>query len=342
MTHRSQHTATRARHTATADRLLAEPGVAVGAGPAPDGQPAIEVSDLRKSYGRQHVLRGVDFIVRSGEVFCLLGPNGAGKTTMVEILEGFRAATSGTARVLGFDPAAKSQALRERIGVVLQECGFPRHIRVGELLAAWRRYYPRSLPQADLLEVVELSGEVRTLVRRLSGGQRRRLDFALALAGDPDVVFLDEPTAGFDPEARLRCWTAIGNLRSLGKTILLTTHYLDEAERLADRVAFLAEGRIAELGTPRELARQSGAPTTISFAAPVPLLRGDISLPRQLTPTPSEHFRQVALTSADPWTDLGVLAEWAARYGLGPLVDLAVVPPSLEDAYMRVFGEGTS
>ncbi len=174
---------------------------------APDR--AVRVRGLQMSYGKKEVLRGVDFEVRCGEVFCLLGPNGAGKTTTVEILEGFRARTGGTATVLGLDPAAQPAELRERIGIVLQECGFPRQARVGELVNIWREYYPHPRPLGDLLEVTGLTPDRDTPVRKLSGGQRRRLDFALALAGDPDLMFLDEPTTGFDPEStrstRERC-----------------------------------------------------------------------------------------------------------------------------------------
>jgi len=232
------------------------------------GDPVIEVEGLHKRYGDRPVLQGIDFIVERGEVFGLLGPNGAGKTTTVEILEGFRVPTAGEVRVLGFDPATHALELRERTGVVLQECGFPLHLRVRELVDSWRSFYraPRSLD--ELLEIVELGSERDSVVRRLSGGQRRRLDFALALAGDPDLIFLDEPTTGFDPEARRRCWTAIENLRSLGKTIVLTTHYLDEAERLADRVAILRDGRICACGTPAELARLAGAEPRMELVQP--------------------------------------------------------------------------
>jgi ABC-2 type transport system ATP-binding protein len=229
---------------------------------------AIEVHGLCKVYDGRTVLRGVDLVVERGEVFGLLGPNGAGKTTTVEILEGFRAATSGSVRVLGFDPADHAVALRERTGVVLQECGFPLHLRVGEMLDTWRTFYTAPRPAEELLELVELAPERNTIVRRLSGGQRRRLDFALALAGDPELVFLDEPTTGFDPEARRRCWAAIENLRGLGKTILLTTHYLDEAERLADRVAILRDGRIRACGTPAQLAREAGAEPRMALVQP--------------------------------------------------------------------------
>jgi ABC-2 type transport system ATP-binding protein len=230
-------------------QLMAMPEHVAGAGPL-----AIEVRGLTMSYGSRQVLRGVDFEVRPGEVFCLLGPNGAGKTSTVEILEGFRQRTGGDVRVLGVDPADQQARLRERIGIVLQECGFPRQARVAELIDIWRAYYPAPRPLAELLTLVELTADRDCQVRRLSGGQRRRLDFALALAGDPDLVFLDEPTTGFDPESRRRCWAAIENLRSLGKTIVLTTHYLDEAERLADRVAILQDGRVQTAGSVRQVA----------------------------------------------------------------------------------------
>jgi ABC-2 type transport system ATP-binding protein len=230
--------------------------------------PAIEVVGLRKSYGDRSVLQCVDFVVARGEVFALLGPNGAGKTTTMEILEGFRDPTGGRVRVLGFDPAAHDPELRQRTGVVLQECGFPLHLRVAELVEEWRSFYRSPRPLDELLDVVELTAERNSIVRKLSGGQRRRLDFALSLAGDPDVIFLDEPTTGFDPEARRRCWAAIANLQSLGKTILLTTHYLEEAERLADRVAILSNGRICACGTASDLARQAGAEPHLALVQP--------------------------------------------------------------------------
>jgi len=228
----------------------------------------IEVEDLHMRYGDRLVLRGVDLAVGRGEVFGLLGPNGAGKTTTIEILEGFRSPTAGRVRVLGFDPATHAPELREHTGVVLQECGFPLHLRVAELIDAWRSFYRAPRPLEELLAIVELAPERDRPIRQLSGGQRRRLDFALALAGDPEVIFLDEPTTGFDPEARRRCWDAIDNLRSLGKTIVLTTHYLDEAEHLADRVAILRDGRVCASGTPVELARLAGAQPRIALVQP--------------------------------------------------------------------------
>jgi ABC-2 type transport system ATP-binding protein len=263
--------------------------------------------------GDHLVLTRVDLEVLAGEVFALLGPNGAGKTTTVEILEGYREATAGLVRVLGFDPAVHPRELRERTGVVLQECGFPSHLRVGELIDGWRAYYPAPRPRDELLDIVELRDERDSLVRRLSGGQRRRLDFALALAGDPDLIFLDEPTTGFDPEARRRCWSAIENLRALGKTVLLTTHYLDEAERLADRVAILNNGTIRAVGTPSQLAHLAMAPNRITYTG----------LDGQRTEIRTDD------TS-------GRLRELLAA---GDVVDLAVAPPTLEDTYLELVAQ---
>jgi len=286
------------------------------------------------SFGAKEVLRGVDFDVRYGEVFCLLGPNGAGKTTTLEILEGFRPPTGGVVRVLGLNPAAQPGRLRERAGMVLQECGFPRQARVAELIDVWRTYYPNPRPLGDLLEVVELTEVRNTQVRKLSGGQRRRLDFALALAGDPDLIFLDEPTTGFDPEARRRCWAAIENLRGLGKTILLTTHYLDEAERLADRIAILRDGRIELCGTTHEVATRAGLATRISFTTPSALRRGQIPPPDgiDLAVRGSEsvcHTGNAAMT-------LRLLLAWAIEHSLGDLDGLAVTAPRLEDTYLQL------
>jgi ABC-2 type transport system ATP-binding protein len=247
-------------------------------------------------------------------VFSLLGPNGAGKTTTVEILEGYRDPTAGFVRVLGFDPWTHPRELRQRTGVVLQECGFPNHLRVDEILEAWRAYYPHPRALDELLDVVELRAERSTLVRRLSGGQRRRLDFALVLAGDPDLIFLDEPTTGFDPEARRRCWSAIENLRALGKTVLLTTHYLDEAERLADRVAILSGGTIRAVGTVHELTQLAHAPTHISYRSPC----GD----------------RVTVDTTDVGSTLRSLLD-----ALADLPELDVSPPTLEDTYLELVAQ---
>jgi ABC-2 type transport system ATP-binding protein len=299
---------------------------------------AVQVCDLRMSYGATQVLCGVDFEVCYGEVFCLLGPNGAGKTTTLEILEGFRRPTAGTVRVLGLDPAAQAARVRERAGMVLQECGFPRQARVAELIDLWRTYYPNPRPLGDLLEVVELEEARNTQVRKLSAGQRRRLDFALALAGDPDLVFLDEPTTGFDPEARRRCWAAIENLRRLGKTVLLTTHYLDEAERLADRIAILRSGRIELTGTTQEVAVLGGLATRISFTTPAALRRGQIPLPDGIGL--AVHGSESVCHSGNPGMTLRLLLDWALRHSLGDLDGLAVTAPSLEDTYLQLTGAG--
>ncbi len=301
---------------------------------------AIEVSGLTMSYADRAVLHGVDFEVRAGEVFCLLGPNGAGKTTTVEILEGFRQRTGGTVSVLGMDPGRQPARLRERIGIVLQECGFPRQARVAELIDIWRAYYRKPRDLEDLLKVVELTGDRNVQVRRLSGGQRRRLDLALALAGDPELIFLDEPTTGFDPESRRRCWAAIENLRALGKTIVLTTHYLDEAERLADRVAILQDGRIQVAGTVRHVARQAGVPTRISFTAPQRLRDGSLTPPPCLAVTLAGELAVCQTDSAA--LALRELLSWAAAHDLGDLDDLSVVTPTLEDAYLRLVTGGAS
>ena len=299
---------------------------------------AVQVCDLRMSYGATQVLCGVDFEVRYGEVFCLLGPNGAGKTTTLEILEGFRRPTAGTVRVLGLDPAAQPARLRERAGMVLQECGFPRQARVAELIDLWRTYYPNPRPLGDLLAVVELTEARNTQVKKLSVGQRRRLDFALALAGDPDLVFLDEPTTGFDPEARRRCWAAIENLRRLGKTVLLTTHYLDEAERLADRIAILRSGRIELTGTTQEVAVLAGLATRISFTTPALLRCGQIPLPDGIDL--AVRGSESVCHSGNPGMTLRLLLDWALRHSLGDLDGLAVTAPSLEDTYLQLIGTG--
>ncbi len=297
---------------------------------------AVQVRDLQMKFGTTQVLHGVTFEVHYGEVFCLLGPNGAGKTTTLEILEGFRPPTGGMVRVLGLDPAAQAAKLRERAGMVLQECGFPRQARVGELLEVWRSYYPNPRPLGDLLEVVELTEARNTQVRKLSGGQRRRLDFALALAGDPDLVFLDEPTTGFDPEARIRCWAAIENLRRLGKTIVLTTHYLDEAERLADRIAILRAGRIELAGTTQQVAALAGLATRISFTAPSAVRRGKVPLPAGVDLTISGP--EAVCYTGNPGLTMRLLLAWATEHGLGDLDGLAVTAPSLQDTYLQLTG----
>jgi ABC-2 type transport system ATP-binding protein len=220
---------------------------------------AIEVADLRKTYGSHEALRGVDFVVQPGEVFALLGPNGAGKTTTVEILEGYRRRSGGTVRVLAEDPETAGREFRARIGIVLQSSAVYPTLSVEEIIDLFAGYYERPRDTGEIVSLVGLEEKRRGRVRTLSGGQLRRLDLALALVGDPDLVFLDEPTTGFDPAARRQAWETIRGLRALGKTILLTTHYMEEAQRLADRVAILREGRIVGAGSPGELLSANGA-----------------------------------------------------------------------------------
>jgi ABC-2 type transport system ATP-binding protein len=218
-----------------------------------DTAPAIEVSALCKRYGEYEAVRGIDITVQRGEVFGLLGPNGAGKTTTVEILEGYRTRTSGEVSVLGHDPARRSIELRRRIGIVLQSGGIYSHITPREALAHWASFYPHPRDVEEVLTLAGLQEKADVRSRRLSGGQLRRLDFALALVGDPELIFLDEPTTGFDPEARRAAWETVRSLRTLGKTLLLTTHYLEEAQALADRVAIVKDGRVLAIGPPQEL-----------------------------------------------------------------------------------------
>jgi ABC-2 type transport system ATP-binding protein len=274
--------------------------------------PAVEVNDLRKTYGEHEALRGVSFEIRQGEVFSLLGPNGAGKTTTIEILEGYRRRDGGTVTVLGTDPARASREWRGRVGVVLQSSAMYENLTVRESLALFAGYYEHPRPVDEVVAVVGLEEKADALVRRLSGGQRRRLDFGLALVGDPELIFLDEPTTGFDPAARRAAWRTISSLRELGKTILLTTHYLDEAEQLSDRVAVLREGRIVATGAPAELTRTPA--TEIRYR---------------------ENGQEVVVRTEEPTR---VLAELTARaIANGEELDgLEVRRPSLEEVYLEL------
>src|SRR5512132_710635 len=244
--------------------------------------PAIEVFDLRKSYGPLEAVRGISFAVEQGEVFGLLGPNGAGKTSTVEILEGYRQRSAGDVRVLGHDPETRERHLQERIGVVLQSCGFPPLITVREAVEHFGKAYPHPRDAGETIQLVGLEDKAGARTKDLSGGQRRRLDLALALVGDPELIFLDEPTTGFDPAARRAAWGTVRSLKGLGKTILLTTHYLEEAQALADRVAIIKDGRIVATGSPEELLsgqgvveirfRRNGEETVIATTEPTRVL----------------------------------------------------------------------
>ena len=292
----------------------------------------IEVRDLRKSYGDVHAVDGVSLAIGEQELVALLGPNGAGKTTTVEILEGYRSRDGGEASVLGFDPARGGRSFRERIGIVLQEAGFEDAFTPRELLRLQAGYYPHPRPVAEVIEMVGLEDKADARVKTLSGGQRRRLDLALGIVGDPDVLFLDEPTTGFDPSARRRAWDLVDRLRDLGTTILLTTHYMDEAEHLADRVVVMNRGVVVAEGTQDQLAALAGAETIVSFRLPEGSEAGDI-------PAVGSGVRvagnTVELRSVSPTADIHVLSAWAMDRGL-ELADLSLSRPSLEDVYLQL------
>jgi ABC-2 type transport system ATP-binding protein len=267
-------------------------------------------------------------------VFALLGPNGAGKTTTVEILEGHRTRDAGEVSVLGFDPGRRQHDFRKRIGIVLQETGVERFLTVREAVEMYRGYYPRPRPADEVIDVVGLTPQRDQLVRKLSGGQQRRLDVAIGLAGDPDLLFLDEPTTGFDPSARRNAWGMIKNLRSLGKTILLTTHYMDEAQNLADTVAVITAGTIVAEGPPGAIGGRDVAGTLISFT----LASGSPEPPDELLKTFSIEGENYQARTDDPVRLLHDLTRWALAAEV-PLENLHVARPTLEDVYLELTGE---
>jgi ABC-2 type transport system ATP-binding protein len=296
---------------------------------------AVEVRDLRKSYGEMEAVRGVSFEVGYGEVFCLLGPNGAGKTTTVEILEGYRSASGGAVRVLGMDPADSPRELRERVGIVLQECGVQRDLTVTELVEMFGRYHERSRPVDEVIELVELGEKRFTRAKELSGGQRRRLDLAIALVGDPDLIFLDEPTTGFDPAARRNAWSTIRSLCELGKTVFLTTHYMDEAQYLASRVAVMRAGEIIAVGTPEEIGGRDVRPAEIRFELPTQWSLGDI--PELSVLERSIAGDRVLLVTHQPVAAVQRVTTWAIDHDI-ELGHFSVTQPTLEDIYLELTG----
>ena len=299
---------------------------------------AISVRGLRKSYGENEAVRGVDLEVSPGEVFAFLGPNGAGKTTTVEILEGYRERSAGDVSVLGVDPGRATAAWRARIGIVLQTNKTQRELTARETVAMYAGYFPRPRPVDETVELVGLAEQRDTRVTKLSGGQQRRLDVALALIGDPDLLFLDEPTTGFDPSARRTAWGLISDLRSLGKTVFLTTHYMDEAQALADRIAIIAAGKIIAEGTPADIGGRASAATVVRFRLPVGAK--PTGLKTAVGATTDAGDGTFSLSTEDPVRTLHALTGWALQRKVA-ITDLTVDRPSLEDVYLAVTQEPT-
>ena len=292
---------------------------------------AVEVRGLTKSYGEFQAVGGVDFAIGVGEIFALLGPNGAGKTTIIEILEGYRSRDGGDVRVLGLDPGRDRKTLSAKIGIVLQSSGIERYLSVSEAIEMYGKYYPSPRPVDELIELVGLEEKRDARVISLSGGQQRRLDVAIGLVGDPDLIFLDEPTTGFDPSARREAWEMVKNLAALGKTVLLTTHYMDEAQYLADRVAVIAAGRFVAEGTPGTLAGRNTARARLVL----PVGQGNAPV-ADLGWSSDEHGNSI-LEPSDLAEALYSLASWARRTGIS-LDGLEIHRPTLEDVYLELTG----
>jgi ABC-2 type transport system ATP-binding protein len=300
-----------------------------GNGTDADGGLAVDVRGLSKSYGNVHAVRAIDLQIQHGEIFALLGPNGAGKTTTVEILEGYRSRDAGSVTVLGYDPGRDRRPLKSRIGIVLQSTGVENYLTVAETISMYSGFYPDPRPVDEVIELVGLEDKRDTRVMKLSGGLQRRLDVAIALAGNPDLLFLDEPTTGFDPSARREAWEVVKNLAGLGKTVLLTTHYMDEAQYLADRVAVIAAGRIVAQGSPATIGDRELAKARIRFRIPA-----GTSPPSAVAGQRSpDGFTE--LTADDVTRALHQLTGWAIDEGI-ELEGLEVIRPSLEDVYLEL------
>ena len=300
---------------------MAEPGRQGGA--------AIEVRGLTKSYGGVHAVRGIDLTVARGQIFALLGPNGAGKTTTVEILEGYRSRDGGTVQILGYDPGRQRQRLKRQIGIVLQSSGMDSYLTVAETVAMYAGFFPHPRPVDEVIQLVGLEAKRDTRVLKLSGGQQRRLDVAIALTGNPDLLFLDEPTTGFDPSARHEAWEVIKNLAKLGKTVLLTTHYMDEAQYLADQVAVISSGRIVAEGTPATIGNRELARARIRYRLP-----DGAAPPADLTAPPGPDGL-TELVPEDLTAALHRLTGWALDQHV-ELTGLEVTRPTLEDVYLEL------
>jgi ABC-2 type transport system ATP-binding protein len=296
-------------------------------------EPVISVKGLRKSYDGFEAVRGIDLGVAAGEIFAFLGPNGAGKTTTVEILEGYRTRNDGEVSVLGVDPQRADRDWRQRVGFVLQESRLVPELTPRETVEQYAGYYAAPRDVDDTVALVGLTDKADVRTSKLSGGQQRRLDVALALIGDPELLFLDEPTTGFDPSARRQAWDVIGGLRDLGKTVFLTTHYMEEAQALADRVAIITAGRIVATGRPEEIGGQDHARTEISFRLPAGISGGD--LPAAVGARARIDAGAVSLNADDPVPVLRELTNWAIERGVG-LPSLQVRRPTLEDVYLEL------
>jgi ABC-2 type transport system ATP-binding protein len=297
----------------------------------------VVVEDLHKRYGDNHAVQGLSLTIEEGEVFAIVGPNGAGKTSTVEILEGHRTRTSGRVEVLGFDPQTGGRAYRERIGIVLQEAGMDERFTVRELVSLYAGFYPAPRRVDEVIELVGLTGKADARTKTLSGGQRRRVDLALGLIGDPELLFLDEPTTGFDPSARRQAWDVVAGLCDVGKTVVLTTHYMEEAYRLADRVAVVAGGRLVALGTPDELAARTAAGRSVlSFLLPAGV--GSADLP-SLDGEVEVADERVVVRSASLTEDLHTVTGWAGTRGV-ELDGLQLERGSFEDTYLELIGAG--